>query len=766
MIELKELQQKLSNILNGLDSSTSIYDNSCDDFYFAVKTYGTRLETIANQELKRNVIPVYINGVSGNIEPIENLNEVDSSFDVYIYFPIKYKEQFFKLSNFLLSALNAKTYNYGTISGNALTTLSVPELDEIQDLQLNELSSFLEQDYNLSISKTEQWGILSFSLYFYQVANLGEEDGYILGNQVKYYITYKGLTEEITATQRIINYEADTYSEQVFSDSETASIAKNGITTWTINPYIRNNTFWKTFLYDFENGDLYNETIILKTVYPFATYQRELLISNCVSVDELGELKSVTLTLTKKIGASNTITTYYTLNLKYYINNVEDTSLSNSVQIESGNRVYPSTYAKSITSYVVDSYTPNTSFVMNKDNTITYYYVDAVLNEPTITGGTIYYNGTITNVLKIPTIENGIVHYQGEISNYLTSLTLTLSSNNVVVDNSITYDYSYEPSNAIKDLTLTSSNSSDFVIDGVNKTITGSVGGSSTNLTLTDSYTGLTSTQTLTCSKKTYEAPEITITTWKQSGVYYTLALYVYTRNTSGVSYNLYNTEYYAILEGKSVNVSDYSPDVPVGYEFDSESGDSGTMTEDKTFKYYYTYNTYTLTLKYYVANSNASTGSYTLSKTETKTLPYNTDLSDYKTATYDDYVYYKTEGYTNYLTSSLTIKYYFIQKEVLESPDSQSGSLIDNGDGTYTIDQLTIRNNNSVDAVAHYSINVVDSNGGEYAVTTGTINIDANSSYSDDLTFSCNDLISATMNIYFTADNYTTSENSTITLK
>lgn len=415
MINLEELQKKISNILNGLDTETSGNDNPCDDFYFLVKTYGTRLENVSNYTLKRNVIPVYINLVDSSVEPIEDLGEIDTTYELYIYFPLQYKEQFFDLGKFLVNCFNAKTLSYGTNSGNALTTLSIPELNDIEDVQLGELNSFLQQDFNLPIKKTEKWGVLTFQLFFYQVANLGEEDGFMYGNEIKYNLTYKSLSEDIVATQRVINYQGDTYAEQNFAESETGSIIKNGTTTWTINPYVRNNAFWKQFLLDFENGDLYNQTCVLKTTTPFGIYQRELLITSCISADTIGELKTCTITLTKKIGVNSTIITYYTLTANYYINGEEQTSEQQVLQLESGTRIYPSVYAKSFSGYKLSETIPGASFTLNSNNTINYYYEDAVLSDVSVSGGVMYYQGTIVKTLRIPTIEGGVMHYQGTI---------------------------------------------------------------------------------------------------------------------------------------------------------------------------------------------------------------------------------------------------------------------------------------------------------------------------------------------------------------
>lgn len=764
MIKLEELQKKISNILNNIDTETMSYDNPCDDFYFAVKTYGTRLETIGNETLKRNIIPVYINLSNSNVEPIEDLGEIDTTFDFYIYFPLKYKEQFFQLGSFLLNCFNAKTLNYGNESGKALTTLSLPELNEIEDLQLNELGSFLEQDFNLPIRKTEQYGVLTFNIYFYQVANLGNDNGFILGNEVKYYFTYKGLTEEIIATQRIINYEGDTYTEQNFAESETGAIVKNGITTWTINPYVRNNDFWKTFLYDFENGDLYNQTCILKTEYPYGTYQRELLILSCVSADSIGEIKVCTITLGKKIGVSSSIVVYYNLTLKYLINGEEDTSLTTTNQIESGTRIYPSSYYKNITNYMVESCNPSSSFSMNSDNTIYYYYVDAVLSDAEISNGIMHYQGDIISTLAVPVITEGVLHYIGELPTYIETLNLSVSSNTLSTTGSITYDISYTPTDALTDLDI-SINNSNFVIDKDNQTITCKVADLTGKLTVKDSYTALSKSVYITTEAAKLETPTLTLSGWNQGAIYYTLYVKVFTRSSSeSSSYSLNSTygEQHQIRQGTSVALANYAPSI-TGYVLDRYSGTEGSMESNKTFYYYYTYTTYTLTTVVYTGTDTY--GTWDTYSTSTSQVPYNTYVtSSYNAPSMSGYDLYQAPS-SFYMTSDKTRYYYYLEEELLTAPEVQTYGAVDNGDGTYTIQNLVIGNDNSVAVTAIYTIGVKSSGGSGSTIDSGSFSISANGSYSGDITFTCDDYESGTLTVYFAASGYTNSRKTTVDL-
>lgn len=304
MIDINELVTKFSNILNGLDNETSSIQNPATSFYFGVKTYGTHLDTIALRKIRKSIIPVFISDFSGSVEPIPNLGEVNGTFNVFIYFPIEYKDTFFQLRDYFVEVFNTKTYDYGVKSGKAISTLSIPELQNIEVGEFGTLASFLQETYGLEIQKSSMWGVMTFSVFFHQVKDFGKDNGYVIGNQTTLKISYKGLTEDITYTQIANKYEADQMSQQIFGTKFTNSIVKNSSYVISFQAYVKKNDFWKQIITDLETFNLYNQKMIIEKNTPFGVFRSEQVIVSAVTTDDIGETKAITFTLTNPINST------------------------------------------------------------------------------------------------------------------------------------------------------------------------------------------------------------------------------------------------------------------------------------------------------------------------------------------------------------------------------------------------------------------------------------------------------------------------------
>lgn len=308
MIELNELQTKLANIFNEIDTEITI-DNPCKSFYFSVLTYGTHLDSVANKTIKKNVIPVYIANMEGEIEPIPTLNEQDLTYTVYIYFPIAYKDNFFAFGNYLMDVFNGKTLNFGANSGKAICALKPPELQEIQQYDFNEFKSFINENYNLPIEKSAQYGVMHFELYAHQVANLGKTNGFLIGNQIKHKLSFeyggKIYEEDLITTSAARNLTSETVEQQGFNDYQTEAVAKNTTYINSVEAYVRENDFWLKFIELYETGLLQNITFKYTRTYEFSdknvSYTFKSLLTQCPSEDSLGEVKTFTFAFAKKI---------------------------------------------------------------------------------------------------------------------------------------------------------------------------------------------------------------------------------------------------------------------------------------------------------------------------------------------------------------------------------------------------------------------------------------------------------------------------------
>ena len=111
MIILTEVARKLENILNGVDEETTSYTRPFD-FEFSVKAEGFHLDHIYNKNSGKNFIPVFIESLGGQYDAVPNLKRSTNTIAITIYFPVRFKNQFFAANDFLVNCFVAKKLNY------------------------------------------------------------------------------------------------------------------------------------------------------------------------------------------------------------------------------------------------------------------------------------------------------------------------------------------------------------------------------------------------------------------------------------------------------------------------------------------------------------------------------------------------------------------------------------------------------------------------------------------------------------------------------
>ena len=94
MIILTDVAAKLEEILNSAECPT--------DFQFVVKSQGYHLDTIADKKKGINKIPVFVEMVGGEYNPVPNLKQANFTYGVNIWFPIRFKETFYALNEYLV----------------------------------------------------------------------------------------------------------------------------------------------------------------------------------------------------------------------------------------------------------------------------------------------------------------------------------------------------------------------------------------------------------------------------------------------------------------------------------------------------------------------------------------------------------------------------------------------------------------------------------------------------------------------------------------
>lgn len=177
MITLPNIAEKLQELLNSIDGF---------NFQFVVKSQGYHLDAIASQKTGKNAIPVFVSMVNGENNPVPNLKQKNLTYEINIYYPVRFKEDFYNLNDYLDDMFVAKKVQFGTEL--ALCNMSVAEYGEIVDVQLEQFENWLETEYSgaVKVFKKEEeinepYMSMTFRLYATTLGN-----GFIFGNDIKY----------------------------------------------------------------------------------------------------------------------------------------------------------------------------------------------------------------------------------------------------------------------------------------------------------------------------------------------------------------------------------------------------------------------------------------------------------------------------------------------------------------------------------------------------------------------------------------------------
>lgn len=177
MILLTDVATKLEELLNSYAPS---------DFSFIVKSAGYHLDSVSNKQKSRNQIPVFISMVGGEYNPVPNLHQINTTYEINIYYPVRFKEAFYNLNSYLESLFVGKKITFD--EETALCNISVAEYGEIIQVEaIRQFENWIEEEFEGSgylFKKDEQINEFYMSMRFRLFATtLG--DGFLFGNDVK-----------------------------------------------------------------------------------------------------------------------------------------------------------------------------------------------------------------------------------------------------------------------------------------------------------------------------------------------------------------------------------------------------------------------------------------------------------------------------------------------------------------------------------------------------------------------------------------------------
>lgn len=252
MITLEQIGQKLNRILNGITTDSADTGESwltgtfptTNEYNFAVKTNGFHLDKI--NENNKNLVFVFVDSLGGEINNVKSLKEIDYNTEITFYYPVRFKDDFYSINNFLYDTFVEQFLNFGTSANKdiCLTAISVAQYGEIGVDNFQQLATFINNNYPLQkpVLKSEMYMSMTFTLYLSTVNGLNQSNGLLFGNSWNTTIKMTGDDTYISSIHTSISIGSAT-TEQDISLTINNPIKEitdfeieNG--TWVTEPYI------------------------------------------------------------------------------------------------------------------------------------------------------------------------------------------------------------------------------------------------------------------------------------------------------------------------------------------------------------------------------------------------------------------------------------------------------------------------------------------------------------------------------------------------
>lgn len=314
MIILKEVAEKLNNIFNNSDSEVQI-DNPIP-LLFMVATEGFHLDQISDRAKGKNFIPVFISSMGGEFNPVKGLKQSSYSIPMVFYFPVRFKDDFFRFGEFLEDVFVGSILNYGTLSGRAISNISVPRFGEIQNLDLKEFKDWVDSIYKKEIEIREPYMSMEISLFLTTA-----KEGLVYGNDVTadFSFTYQETTltlEGIAFDGGSLQSNSQTQNEQEEGTNEGCGVpfGTSYGASFKIYPDLslqaKESTtenkiyFFKELLKVWIDGNI--QAVECQLTFKIGTdanltYTRKCFIPSIMVPIEKGQLLSMTITFQKKV---------------------------------------------------------------------------------------------------------------------------------------------------------------------------------------------------------------------------------------------------------------------------------------------------------------------------------------------------------------------------------------------------------------------------------------------------------------------------------
>jgi len=307
MINLEQVCKMLDNTLNGTNEEVSEISPTTDAYFFKVFSEGLYLSNVSDRVKGKNFIPVVIGSLGGEYNPVPYLEEDDYSIQITLFYPVRFKNDFYALNEFFRKVFVGKVLTYGT--QKALSNISVAQYGELQSLDMKEFREWITRTYKEeTINVIETYMSMQFTLYLNTAYKLGQTDGFVLGNQIpltKIKMTYKGTTflEDTTPVliERADLANVEPAQQQLYGENYSRGFGASASFTRQLPLIIKLNTGYRTLLDYCENTkDIQNIVVEITESIPFAsalTITHKYYISAYSRNTKLGDFLGVNLTL-------------------------------------------------------------------------------------------------------------------------------------------------------------------------------------------------------------------------------------------------------------------------------------------------------------------------------------------------------------------------------------------------------------------------------------------------------------------------------------
>lgn len=312
MILLNEVAEKIDEILN----QTNVELDYTPLYQYLVATQGFHLDKISDSKTGKNCIPVFISTLGGTNNPVPNLRQSEASIPITFYFPVRFKEDFFDLYDYLCDVFIGKVNNYGARTGDALSNISLANFGEIVDLDLIEFKKWVGSIYRGEIEVMEPYMSMTITLYL----TIYDENNYFIGNNIKITgltISYKGdqifSDDEPMVIERADIGSSENASQQILGTTHVKGYPANLAFSKQLPLIVKNNESYRNLINICEKEkDIQNLVLTLSEEIPFVfessdddttlEIQHTYYITNYSRKNTLGQLVGISLTLADYMG--------------------------------------------------------------------------------------------------------------------------------------------------------------------------------------------------------------------------------------------------------------------------------------------------------------------------------------------------------------------------------------------------------------------------------------------------------------------------------